>query len=305
MALDTRVSLHKLEVFCTVVELGSVSRAAEQLYVAQPVVSAHVKSLEDRVGAKLLRRQGNRMVLTEAGVTVHDWAGDVLTRSRAMAREVEGLADGSRGIAAIASSMTAGSYLLPGILAAFRKERPGAHIALSASDPEHASASVEAADADFAVIIADHDQISHPSLSLEQLAEEPLVLVASVNGRPASSEVRVMELASLAFVSSPRRLSRQRMVARQLAEMGVASMDVVIELGHAEAMKRAVRAGLGVAFLFRSSVREELEREELREVRVLDAHLTAPVLLVHRRDKRFTAMQQDLIEAIRSGLGRD
>src|SRR4051812_6364004 len=97
MPLDTRISLHKLEVFITVVELGSVSRAAERLYVAQPVVSAHIKSLEERVGAKLLQRRDNRMVLTEAGEVAYSWARDLLTRSREMQREVEGLIDGSRG----------------------------------------------------------------------------------------------------------------------------------------------------------------------------------------------------------------
>jgi LysR family transcriptional regulator, low CO2-responsive transcriptional regulator len=264
MPLDTRVSLQKLEVFCLVADVGSVSRAAEQLYVAQPVVSAHVKSLEERVGAKLLQRRGNRMVLTEAGEVAYTWANDVLTRSREMEREVEGLADGSRGIAAIASSMTAGSYLLPELLAQFRQARPGAHITLSASDPEHASAAVEAGECDFAVVIAEEDQVVHRSLVLERLCEEPLVLVAPADGRPASDTVTLKELGSMPLVSSPLGLSRQRMVARQLAELGVTSMPVAIELGHAEAMKRAVRSGLGVAVLFLSSVEEELRRGELR-----------------------------------------
>jgi DNA-binding transcriptional LysR family regulator len=302
MALDTRISLHKLEVFCTVVEVGSVSRAAERLYVAQPVVSAHMRSLEERVGAKLLQRRDNRMILTEAGTAAYAWAQDVLTRSREMQREVEGLTDGSRGVAVIASSMTAGSYLLPDVLARFRAGRPGVQITMTTSDPEHASEAVDAGECDFAVLIADEDQIDRRNLVLERLAEEPLVLVGGVGHGPASDELSVKELASLPFVSSPGRLSRQRIVTRQLNEMGLPSTQVAIELGHAEAMKRAVRVGLGVAFLFRSSVQEELERGDLREIAVTDAHLTAPVILVRRNDKRFTSMQQQLVDAVRAGL---
>jgi DNA-binding transcriptional LysR family regulator len=302
MALDTRISLHKLEVFCTVVEVGSVSRAAERLYVAQPVVSAHIKSLEERVGAKLLQRRENRMILTEAGRAAYAWARDVLTRSREMEREVQGLEDGSQGAAVIASSMTAGSYLLPEILAAFRRDRPGAQLTLTTSDPEHATAAVQAGECDFAVLIAEEDQIDRRDLRLSRVADEPLVLVAGVGHRPAGNELAVNELAALPFVSSPGRLSRQRMVDRQLAELGLSSTEVVIELGHAESMKRAVRSGLGVAFLFLSSVEEELERGELREITVRDARMTAPVLLVQREDKRFTPMQQHLVDTVRDEL---
>lgn len=303
MPLDTRVSLHKLEVFCVVAELGSVTRAAEQLFVAQPVVSAHLKSLEQRVGATLLQRRGNRMLLTEPGAAVHDWARAVLTRSRAMEREVDGLANGSRGVAVVATSMTVGSYMLPGVVAAFSSERPGTRITLLASDPEHAAAAAESGEADFAVLIGDEeDHLAHGSLVTEHLADEPLVLVAAPDGPPAPDELSITELSSLPFVASPGGLSRQRIVARRLASVGLGQLDVAIELGHPEAMKRAVRSGLGLSFLFRSSVREELERGDLREIAVRDAQLTAPVLLLHRRDRRMSLMQQQLLADVRGAL---
>ena len=80
--MDTRVTLTKLEVFSLVVELGGVSRAAEHLYVSQPVVSAHVRSLEERVGARLFYREGHHLVLTEAGRAVHGWATSAPARTR-------------------------------------------------------------------------------------------------------------------------------------------------------------------------------------------------------------------------------
>jgi DNA-binding transcriptional LysR family regulator len=242
------------------------------------------------------------MVLTEAGEVAYAWAQDVLTRSREMERNVAGLADGSQGVAAIASSMTAGSYLLPAILAEFRRERPGAHITLTTSDPEHAASAVEAGECDFAVVIADEDQIDRRNLHLDRVGDEPLLLVAAPEVPPAGTELAVNELASLPFVSSPRSFSRQRIVDRQLAEMGLPAISVVIELGHAEAMKRAVRSGLGVAFMFRSSVEDELARGDLREIAVRDGHLTAPVLLVRREDRRFTPMQPQLVDVVRERL---
>jgi DNA-binding transcriptional LysR family regulator len=303
MALDSRISLQKLEVFCRVVELGSVSRAAETLFVAQPVVSAHVKSLEERVGAKLLRRRSNRMVPTEAGEAVYAWARDVLTRSREMEREVLGLAHGARGAAVIASSMTAGSYMLPDILADFRRAREGAEITLMTSDPEHAGAATRAGECDFGVVIAEEDQGDLRELAHERLAEEDIVLVAAGGRFPPGAELDVDDLTELPFVASPADSARQRLIDRRLLELGLAAPRVAIQLGHAESMKRAVRGGLGVAFMFRSSVGEEIAGGELQEIPLRGVALTAPVLLLRRPDKSFTPLQRELMDAIRAGLG--
>src|SRR5437899_1337828 len=78
-----------------VVELGGVRRAAEQLYVTQPVVSAHLRTLQDRLGgAQLLYRDGRQMRVTEAGDAAYRWAKEVLSRSEDVVREIDGLAQG-------------------------------------------------------------------------------------------------------------------------------------------------------------------------------------------------------------------
>ena len=302
MELDTRIPLQKLEVFSLVVELESVSRAAERLFVAQPVVTAHVRSLEERLGAELLYRDGRRMRPTEAGQTVYRWAQDVLTRSREMAREIGGLADGTRGSAVVASSMTAGSYLLPGVLTGFQRERPEAAITVDISDPEHALRAVESGQADLAVVIEDVEFIRSPKLQHEQLGEEDVVLVTAPESEPREASVPIDRLVTLPFVCSPPGLTRRLLVERRLREHGVERENVVMALGHPEAMKRAAMDGVGAVLLFRSAVRQELEDGRLREVAINDARLRVPILLVYRREKRFSPLQQQLIEAIRADL---
>src|SRR3954463_4322297 len=78
--LNMRVSLRRLEVFCLVVEEGGVTRAAEHLFVAQPAVSSQIRALEEWVGTKLFTRTGGRLVLTEAGHRVYQWAKETLAR---------------------------------------------------------------------------------------------------------------------------------------------------------------------------------------------------------------------------------
>lgn len=301
--MDTRISLHKLEVFSHVVELGGVSRAAEHLFVSQPVVSAHIRSLEERVGARLFYREGRHLMLTEAGRSVHDWATSVLTHTRELTRHLDGLSDGSQGSVVVGASMSVGSYLLPPVVSRFRRERPLVELQVNITDSDHAMHETEAGESDFAVVFLEEEP-SNPGLEGRPLGREQFVIVAGVGHPPAADAITVEQLAGLPFIDSPQGMIRRTIVDKQLAGIGIARRTVAIELGHPEAMKRAAEAGLGVALLFRSAVRAELETGRLREIALTDAALSVPIQLVRRRDKLFSAIQRDLMTAIEDDLGR-
>ena len=184
MALDLRISLHKLDVFSRVVQLGGVGRAAEDLFVAQPVVSAHLRSLESRLGsAELFYREGRQLRLTEAGRAVHDWAEDVLTRTRELERHLAGLSDGSTGSVAMGASMSVGSYVLPRVLANFRARHPGATLRLGIASTERAIEDTRAGVLDFAVVVTE-PTLELPGMEIEQIGSDQIVLVAAPGGEP-------------------------------------------------------------------------------------------------------------------------
>ena len=101
------------------------------------------------------------------------------------------------------------------------------------------------------------------------------------------------------FVESSQGLLRRSLVDTRLAAAGIARRDVVIELGHPEAIKRAAAAGLGVTVLFRSAVEHELEAGLLRELPVRDMRLSVPLYLVRRKAKVLSVVQRDIADAIR------
>jgi DNA-binding transcriptional LysR family regulator len=281
-----------------VVELGGVSRAADRLYVAQPVVTAHIRSLEQRLGTTLFYREGGRMHLTEGGRAVHAWSSDLLRRTRELSRDLDGLSDGTQGSVVVGASMSIGSYSLPPLLSRFREERPLVDIVLNILDTEHAMADTEAGENDFAVVVAETDPVTR-GLRAEKLGDDELVVVAAPGGEPAESRITVSQLAELSFVEAPQKLLRQQFVDHRLQQIGVRDRSVSIQLGHPEAMKRATAAGLGVAVLFRSAVRDELATGELREIHVEDVDLSGPIYLVYRKDKLVSAVHRELIDAIR------
>lgn len=302
MAFDSRITLYKLEVFSQVVAFESVSRAAEQLYVTQPVVTAHIRSLEERVGAKLFYREGRQLQLSEAGYAVHEWAQDVLTHTRELGRQLEGLSDGSRGGVALAASMSIGSYLLPPALSRFRIERPKVEIQLNVTDSDHAITATEVGECDFAIVYSEHEPRS-PGLRGELIGREELVVVAAAHGQPAADSLTVDQLAELDFVDSPVGYIRRTLIDEQLKKVGLRERRVAIQVGHPEAMKRAVLSGLGVALLFQSAAEDEIERGSLRRVEIEDARLSVPIYLVHRKGKMFSAAQRDLLEILREEVG--
>jgi DNA-binding transcriptional LysR family regulator len=300
---DNRISLQKLEVFCLVVELGGVSRAAEHLFVAQPVVTAHLQSLQKRVGVKLMYREGHRMQLTDGGERVYEWARETLSRTRELARDLDGLAEGQRGSVAVSASMTVGSYLLPPLLTEFRQRRPRAAITLSVWTPERAIEAVELGEADFAVVIADAPP-ANPALAAKFIGYEDIVLVAAPDYRPLCESVSIEALKETPLISSPAGNVRRSVIDSQLASAGVRAANVVIELGHPEAMKWATLDGLGMCLMFRSSVERELSQGVLREIPITDASPRVPLESVVRTSKRLSPIQAELLDAVTDWVPR-
>ncbi len=297
-ALDGRISLQKLEILCLVVEVGTVTAAAQQLYVAQPVVTAHLRSLEERLNVKLFQRAGRTLKLTEAGQRVHAWAKETLDHSQQMLDDVQLLRTGEGGSVRMGASMSLGSYRLPVVVASFHRGRPNTDLNMFVSDPETAMAGVEHGDLDFAVSVL----TEAPDAALfesEAVGYEDVVLVTSPDGSPQADAISAKDLRKLSIVGTPSGSARRTVVDQMLARRGVRYHSVV-EFGHPEAIKRAVMNGLGAALLLRSAVVEELELGQLREIRIRGERLSIPVYLVKRRDKQLSALQLQLRDTIRA-----
>jgi DNA-binding transcriptional LysR family regulator len=294
----SQATLHKLEIFCMVCQMQSVTRVAERMGVAQPVVTAHLRFLEDKLGVRLFVRQGRRIALTEAGERVLKWANEVVTRTRELERELSAATDTAVGSVVVAASMTVASYVLPRLFARFRETNPHGEIALQISNPRAVTDSVREGSCDFALCILDprHDV---DGLNVERIWEEQLVLVAAPDSTLIGDAADIRTLADLPFITSPRNQVRRELEDDALRAYGIVRNRIVLEFGHPEAMKQAVRNHAGVAFVLETSVRDELKRGLLRKVETPDLNLPVPMFLVHRRGKTFSALQARLLNFVR------
>ncbi|NQD91669.1 LysR family transcriptional regulator [Pseudomonas sp. CrR25] len=294
---DPYLTFQKLEVFCTVAQLGSVTRAADRLCVAQPVVTAHLRSMEAKVGCALVERVGRNIALTEAGERIYRWATEVITRTREMERELAGVEAGTVGNAVVASSMTIGSYALPVLVSDFYLEHREGLVTVEISNPGAAVDSTRTGGCDFAVILLAPNQ-ELDGLVARQLWAEPLLLVSAPGSQWLDPEHLNESLLKAPFISAPRKMARRELEDALLRKHGLENRQIILEFGHPEAMKHAVKENLGLCFMLASSIQADVRRGELQIVDLPDINLELPVFLVHREDKRFSNFQTALLDHI-------
>ena len=134
--MDTK----QLAAFCAVVERRSFSQAADQLGVTQPAVSLQIRSLEQRVGQRLLDRSGRRVEPTEAGLRLYRGAQRLLALEQQLLAELGEEAEGElKGRLEIGASTGPGGSVLPVILGEFQQLHPLVHVALTVSDTQRSS----------------------------------------------------------------------------------------------------------------------------------------------------------------------
>lgn len=301
--MDAQLSMRRLEVFKLVVEERSVTRAAEVLMVAQPAVTAQLRSLERWVGAKLVVRQGNKLGLTEAGEQTYKWAKTILASAAQIRRDVGDLGTGTGGGVIVSSSMAVGTYLLPAVLAGLGKDRPGAEISITIAPPDEVLRSLETGECDFAVLNWDERELPD-TLASRQLRVEPLLICVPPQLAATGQQVTVDELFALPFVGAPKGVVYQRNLMAQIRDLYGLTPRVMIRLGHAESMKRvAMEHGWAVIVPAYAAV-EELADGRLLALDAPGADLVEHILMVWRRDKFFSPLQQAAAEAVREQIGQ-
>jgi DNA-binding transcriptional LysR family regulator len=260
------LSLSHLRVFAVVAECKSFTRAAEELHVTQPYVSGQIAALESRLGLPLFNRVGRRVYLNEAGLIFLPH----VTRGLECLKEAERALDEFRGVVTghvrIAASSTPGAYILPRILQRFLEEHPGIEVSIQIKDKLHVEQMLLKQQVELGVVAS--DPISK-ELTTEPLGVDHLLLLVN-NQHPWKQREGV----SLRDMQTQRLIVREETSGTRMLiedELRIANVNPIarIEFSNNDAIKEAVAAGLGVAFLSERTVRSDIEAERLTSVPVV------------------------------------
>ncbi|MBI2369847.1 MAG: LysR family transcriptional regulator [Deltaproteobacteria bacterium] len=262
------MDLRQIEVFCKVVELKSFSRAAEAVLLAQPTVSAHIKALEGELGCRLLDRLGKQAVPTRAGQLLHRYASQILALHGEAQKAIHHFLGKMIGELVIGASTIPGEYLLPGLLGRFKGLYPGIAVTLIIRDTARILTLAQEGQVEIGIVGA---RQRDEKLRFRRFLKDELILILPPGHRwAARREVALADLREEPFVIREKGSGSRAALQAALAQAGMRlpEMQILTEMGSTEALKQAVRAGLGVAFVSRRAVQEELSRGALVTVPV-------------------------------------
>ena len=281
----TAVNLHRLLIFYKVAERLSMTQAAYELNLTQPAVSLQVKALEKEFGVTLLERGGAKLRLTQAGEALYRGAMAIFHAKDEAERAIDELKAGHKGKLVLGSNTTGGMYVLPRIIKAFRDLHPETEIVLHVESTEWLYDKVLQNVLDMSLVGGPTDD---RRFGVEPVCVDPLALIVSPSHSFAKLDTVPVEDLEASACIMPRVGSRtRRFVDRQLRAVG-ASLRIVMEFAGTEAVKKAVEANLGFAFVCRYAVDQEARNGTLRIVPVKGVALTRDMELIYRRQKYFS-----------------
>jgi molybdate transport repressor ModE-like protein len=255
----------RLRLLVEVERRGSVSAAAKAVGIGQSSASEHLRLLEAAAGQRLVERNGRGSRLTEAGRVLASSAGQALATLAAGEEELQALAGLDAGTVHIGASTTPGVYLLPDTLGCFQRDHPNVAIEVEIAGTGEIIERLLAGRVQLALV---GETTVDDRVELEPFLADEIVGVA----RPGLLAVRHGAVRSDALGKQTLLVREASSSTRQTAERALSEAGVrtenVWELDSSEAIKRAAREGLGVAFLSRYAVAEEVERGELESFRL-------------------------------------
>ncbi len=247
----------RIHVFRSVARHLNFSRAAEELLLTQPAVTQQIKALEEELGVALFDRSGGRIQLTPGGIALLPFADRMKAMSEEALATVAGAYGEHSGELALGASQTIGQYLLPHLIAAFRKSHPKVKVtALSGNT----SAILEALAAGRIQLALIEGPEHRKDLHIEPFMEDHMVLVVPASHEWAGQEIEVAMLQQEPLLMREFGSGSRRVIEQALAAAGVKAKDLQIsmELDSTEGLLSAVEAGLGVTFVSRWAVRNQL-----------------------------------------------
>jgi len=296
--MDTR----QLAAFCAVVERKSFSQAAERLGVTQPAVSLQVRSLEKRLGRKLLDRSGRRVEPTEAGAALYRSAQRMLQLEEQLVDELQA-ADGGElgGTLHVGASTGPGSTVVPVLLCEFQRANPGVAVSLSISDTQSVVERVAEREIELGVVGAAR---RHRGVVFEPFFRDEVVLAVPPQHGFANRTVTLAELREEPLVVMQEGAGVRQVIEDELRKAGIRLRDLEprLELGLQESAKAAVVAGYGVTFISRAAVSADLAVGTLATARVEGLDPARDISLVRSAGRSPTRAAEAFLEFARERL---
>jgi DNA-binding transcriptional LysR family regulator len=250
--LDTR----QLLAFKTIVETGGFTKAARQLHLTQSALSHQIKTLETQLGTQVFARIGKRVALTQAGEVLLRYATPVLRQLQEARQTLAQLQEPGHGRLRVSSATYSCYQILPHVLREFHAAYPHVELLVAAEYTQKAVQSLLGGELDLGIFVLPS---STEGLAIEELCQDELVVIVAPS-HPWAQRRRVQwtDLATQVLITYDRASETFQKIQRELHDRGI-TIKETMEVRHGTAVMEMVKVGLGIAFIPRWVVHDELQ----------------------------------------------
>jgi DNA-binding transcriptional LysR family regulator len=282
----------QLETFLEVARHTSFSRAAEKRFRTQPAISSQIRSLEEEVGAKLFDRSGGKVSLTAAGKAFQKYVEETLSARKAMLVAIAEMERIPRGEIIVGANEGTCLHILPFVFADFKKQYPDVSVNIKRADYGKILESVIDNSVDFGVVSL---PVTDNRLTVVLIHRDELVIIATPH-HPLGKLKSAMIAEVAAFPLVVPKAGHTRDALEQLFHDRRLRPNYTMELDSSELLKRFVAADVGIGFISRSNIEEDVRAKVLDAIPIADAQVRRDLALVFRKDKALSRAALAFIE---------
>jgi DNA-binding transcriptional LysR family regulator len=271
---------YRLEVFRKVAELQNITKAAHALHLSQPAVTKHIQILEAKLRVPLFIRSSNGMVLTPAGIIYLQHVQQIAQAHENIAQRLRAGTGMLTGRLRLGSNKTLLAYYLPLVLAEFKKRYPSVTCDVIDGNTDTIIGALLDQHVDLALI---EGPCQRPELQKLTILEDEIIWIAS----PEDPIAKIPRTTFREVLKRPLILRELGAGSRQFMEQAfrqlripLERLKIVQEIPSPEAIKRLVAAGLGISYVFRLSVQQELAAGKLVKINCPKLNIRRPFSLL-------------------------
>jgi len=296
------MEIKQLKYFLSVTELGSFSKAAVSLSVAQPVLSRQIRCLEDELGIELLYRNGRGIVVTDAGQILLNYARTIVDSTRSIAMEIDSMRADPIGKVVIGLPPTASVMMTVPLVQRFRQIYPKVKLKVEVGYSGHVLEWLSTGRIDVAVL---YNAPKTSTLTTQPLLEEELLLIGPKDApeKYRGPSVAASDIAGLPMILPSHPHGLRILVDTLLGSIGIQS-DVVFEIDNLSACLELVERGLGYTILPFASVAAKVHAGELVATAMVEPRMTRQLVLATSTQRPTTNVTRALARTV-SQLARD
>jgi len=288
------MDIHKFKVFASVFRHRNFSKASKELNLTQPTISSHIKILEEEFDLKLFERMGRTITPTKQAELLYEHVMEIIKSADILKKAVKAVSKDTRGRLVIGASTIPGVYLIPGMMSKLKEEYPSISFQVLISDSREIVESIARHDLLLGIVGTkfDNDQIRYLPF-----VEDELIAVASPS-LIKNNHMTLKDLVKLPMVLREEGSGTRRETEKLLESKGVSLKNITVAgiFGSTDAVKQAVKAGLGVSILSKFSVADELKHKILEEIKLTDTKMKRHFYIVTHKKRTLPRLYDAFLE---------